>query len=156
MDLFLDETKKFLLLLSKHEVEFIVIGGYAVIYHGYERVTADLDLLLKPDEINKSKLMNAFREYGIIEEDIKSIAQLDFGQPQVFHLGVKPNKIEFLTKINGVTYQEADRKKILLPLMTQQVSILHVEHLIANKMLSDRLKDKADVEELQKILRLKK
>ena len=156
MDLFLDETKKFLLLLLKEEVEFIVIGGYAVIYHGYERVTADMDLLINPDDINKEKLLKTFREFGILEEDIALVKNLDFNKPQVFHIGVMPNKIDFLTRIAGVTFAEANEKKILLPLMDQQIPILQLEHLVTNKMLSERLKDKADVEELQKILRFKK
>ena len=63
MDLFIDEQKKFLLLLLKHNVEFILIGGHAVIYHGYERVTADMDIWLKPDSQNRTNFLEALREY---------------------------------------------------------------------------------------------
>jgi hypothetical protein len=67
MDIFLDEHKEFLLLLLKHEVEFMLIGGYAVIFHGYERTTGDMDIWLKPSNENKEKFIEVLKSYGINE-----------------------------------------------------------------------------------------
>ncbi len=155
MDILLEDHKKLLLTLLKHKVEFILIGGYAVIYYGYERTTADMDLWLKPSNKNKNIFIEALREHGIIEEDLISLSKIEFTQPNVFFLGEKPNRIDFLTKIHGVTYDEADKEKALFPLKDQQIPIIQYHHLITVKMLTGRSKDAADVEELQKINRKK-
>src|SRR6185295_597402 len=125
MELFIDEQKKFLLLLLKYDVEFILIGGHAVIYHGYARITSDMDIWLKPDTLNRNKFISALHELGILEEDIAILSKEDFSQAQVFHIGTKPNRIDFLTKIVGVTYEEADAQKSLLPLLGKEIPILH-------------------------------
>jgi len=156
MNILLEAHKNFLLLLLKHKVEFILIGGYAVIYYGYERGTADMDIWLKPDNNNREKFAETLKSYGIIEEDIQKVKKLDFTKINAFHIGKKPNKIDFLTKIVGVNFTEADQKKVYFMLSGKQVPVISYHHLITNKMLSVRLKDKADVEELQKIVMYKK
>lgn len=156
MDVILKAYKEFLLLLLKRKVEFIIIGGYAVIYYGYERSTTDIDLWLRPDNSNRNKFINAIKEYGIFNEDIKALMNLDFNAVQIFHIGEKPNKMDFLTKIAGVDYTEADKEKEFFLLQDQPVFVINFHHLVVNKMLSERLKDKADIEELQKIRKFKK
>jgi len=155
MDILLEEHKNLLLLLLKHKVEFILIGGYAVIYYGYQRTTSDMDIWLKPSNENRDKFINALQENGIIHEDINRIAQMDFTQIQVLFLGEKPNKIDFLTKIHGLTFEEADSKKVYFPLKNKQVPIIQYHHLITLKMLTGRPQDKADVDILQKINQFK-
>lgn len=151
MDILLEEHKKLLLLLLKHQVDFMLIGGYAVIYYGYERSTGDMDLWLKPDNTNRDKLIEALTELGIIAEDIALLKNLDFTETRAFHIGSEPKKVDFLTKVQGVQYEEADAKKKYFPLKDKQVPIVHYEHLILMKMLSNRIEDKADVERLQNI-----
>ncbi len=155
MDVLLDEHKKILLLLLKHNVDFILIGGYAVIFYGYERTTSDMDIWLKPDNSNKQKLINALRERGILEEDINALSMFDFTTAKAFHIGKAPKKIDFLTKVQGVSYDEANNKKIFFPLKGKQIPIVQYHHLITMKMLTNRLQDKADIEKLQKLQRLK-
>jgi len=151
MNILLEEYKKFLLLILKHKVEFILIGGYAVIYYGYARTTGDMDIWLKPDNINKAKFIDALNDYGIIKDDTELLKKIDFTTTQVFHIGKEPNKIDFLTKIQGVTYAEADKEKVFFPLKNEQVPIIQYRHLIISKISSGRGKDKADVDELQHI-----
>lgn len=151
MDILLDEHKNLLLLLLKHNVEFMLIGGYAVIYYGYQRTTSDMDVWLKPSNENRDKFILALQEKGIVEEDIETITKMDFTQIQVLHLGEKPNKVDFLTKVHGLTFDEADIKKVYFPLKDKQVPIIQYYHLITLKMLAGRPQDKADVEILQKI-----
>ena len=155
MDILLEEHKNLLLLLIKHKVEFMLIGGYAVIYYGYERVTSDMDIWLKPTNDNRNKFITALQEKGIMQEDIDAISKMDFSQIQVLHTGEKPNKIDFLTKVHGLTFDEADAKKVYFPLKDEKVPIIHYHHLITLKMLAGRPQDKADVEILQKINQFK-
>ena len=156
MDILLEDHKKVILLLIKHKVDFLIIGGYAVIYYGYTRATIDMDLWLKPDNINKEKLIAALREHGIFDEDLLKLQKLDFTSTLAFHLGYEPNKIDFLTKVAGVTYEEADKQKVFLPLKSKSVPVIHYHHLITCKMISGRSRDKIDVEELQKINKFRK
>ncbi len=106
---------------------------------------------LKPDNTNRDKFIKALNEYGIISEDTDILKRIDFSTTQVFHIGKEPNKIDFLTKIQGVTYAEADKEKIFFPLKNEHVPIIQYRHLIISKISSGRGKDKADVDELQNI-----
>lgn len=81
---------------------------------------------------------------------------MDFTKVLAFHIGEPPQRIDFLTKIMGLTFQEADERKMFLRLGDFQVPVLHIDDLIVNKLISGRAKDKADVEELRNIMRLKK
>ncbi len=156
MNILLDEHKTILFQLLNAEVEFILIGGYAVIYHGYGRTTGDMDIWLKPDNANRDKLITVLEAQGILKEDVDQIKNTDFTQTLAFHIDEPPRRVDFLTKVVGVTFQEADLRKALLPLGNLLVPVLHLDDLIVNKPLSGRAKGKADVEELQKIMRLKK
>jgi hypothetical protein len=156
MNILLDDHKKILIQLLEVNVEFILIGGYAVIYHGYSRTTGDMDIWLKPTNENRDKLITVLETQGILKEDIDHIRYTDFTQTLAFHIDEPPRRVDFLTKMVGLTFQEADARKKLLPLGNMFVPVLHIDDLIVNKLLSGRAKDKADVEELQKIMRLKK
>lgn len=155
MALFLQEHKRFLLLLLKHEVEFILIGGYAVIYHGYERTTNDMDLWLKPTNINRDRFIEALKDHGVVQSGLDAVKKMDFTSSQVLHIGKPPNKIDFLTKVQGLSFEEAMEKKVSVLLGDEQLPILHYDHLIISKMLAGRPQDKADVDMLQKIKRAK-
>src|ERR1051325_4420892 len=85
----------------------MLIGGYAVIYYGYERTTTDLDIWLEPSNSNRDKLLSALMEFGISKKSLNKLLQEDFTQAQVFFFGEKPRRIDFLTKIQGVQYSEA-------------------------------------------------
>jgi len=156
MNILLEEYKRLLLLLLKHKVEFILVGGYAVIYYGYARTTGDMDIWLKPDNENKKHFILALRDFGILEDDLNKLQEIDFENAQHFFIGKTPNKIDFMTKLDGVTFSEADRSKNCFPLADQTVPIIQYEHLITNKIMSDRSKDKADVEELKNIMKYKR
>lgn len=150
-----DAHRQFLLSLTEAGVEFMLIGGYAVIYHGYPRLTMDMDLWLKPDNENKLKLLPVLRSYGIVDEDLERVKDLDFTQAQSFYIGEEKNKIEFLTEIAGVSYTEADAQKVFLQVNDKKIPVIHFQHLIINKMFAGRPQDKADVDMLQKIRRAK-
>ena len=155
MDILIPEFKELLLLLNKHKVNYMLIGGYAVIYYGYERTTTDMDIWLKPENENRDKLLSALREFGIGKAGIEQVSKADFTQIQCFFFGVKPRRIDFLTHISGVTYTEAEEKVNYFPLKDEKVPIIQYHHLILSKICNERPQDKADVERLQQINQFK-
>ena len=155
MDIFYEPHKKMLRILVEFNVDFILIGGFAVNYYGYNRPTGDMDVWLKPTKENQQKLIAAIKEYGFNKESIDYVESLDFSKPEVFTCGEPPVRIDFLTKVSGVNFDEADAKKIMSPMGNIQVPLLHLHHLVLTKISNNRTKDKLDIEELQKIQELK-
>jgi hypothetical protein len=151
MNLFIDIHQKLISALLSHTVEFIIIGGYSVIFHGYTRTTGDIDIWLKPENHNKKKLLLALEEFGIDEASLRALEALDFTQTTFFKIGKEPERMDFLTRINLVEYGEADKQKIVADLDDLKVPFLHLNHLILSKINTDRPQDKADIEMLQKI-----
>lgn len=155
MNILFSKHKEFLIDLIEGNVSFILVGGYAVIYHGYVRATGDMDIWLKPDNENKEKLISILEKHGIAEESIKKVKKLDFKKMVAFHFGNPPDKIDFLTKLTGINFNEANAHTVKLQLKNYDIPVLHLSDLMINKLLSGRAKDKADVEELQKIQRIR-
>jgi predicted nucleotidyltransferase len=148
--------KEMILALLKNQVEFILVGGYAVIYHGYVRATGDMDVWLRPTNENKQLLIEVFKKLQFDPDGVKKLSEMDFTEVVIFHIGNEPERIDFLSKVQGLDFDEAYRQKQLLSVGGHQVPILHLNDLIANKLLANRLKDRADVENLMRIQRSKK
>ncbi len=155
MDLFYEPHRLLLKKLLDFEVEFILIGGYAVNYHGFSRPTGDIDLWLKPTDTNKDKLLLVLETYHFTQESIDNFKTIDFSKPEVFCMGEIPIRVDFLTQITGVSYEEADKEKIIGNIDGMNIPVLHLNHLVLSKITNNRTKDKFDVEELQKIQKLK-
>jgi predicted nucleotidyltransferase len=136
-------------LLNKHEVDYLVIGGVAVIFHGYTRGTADLDFWYKPSLDNFHKIIKAFKEYGI---DVSELEKAVFDPQKTFLRFPTPGfKTELLPSIaGGMTFKEAKEKAENIELDGVNVPIIGYDHLLKNKTITNRLKDQADVEELSK------
>ncbi len=134
----------------------MLIGGYAVIYYGYERNTSDMDIWLQPDNLNKEPLLNALKDFGVSKVGLSKISKLDLTQIQFFYYGEKPRRIDFLTKIKGVVFEDAFPQVNYLPFDKEKVPVIHYHHLILSKITNERAKDIADVEELQKISKHRK
>jgi hypothetical protein len=133
-------------------VDFIIVGGFAVNFHGYERNTSDLDIWVMPNENNKTKICAALRNLKYETRSIAEIERFNFSEPFIFSVGQKPNAIEIFNHITGVTYEEADKNKILFSSTeTIRVYFISLRELIVNKMLTGRPKDKLDVDELHRI-----
>jgi predicted nucleotidyltransferase len=151
--MFFPEQSRIIRELLQAGVDFMVIGGYAVIYHGYARGTGDLDIWLRPDSRNNQTFIEALENYGIEPGDIRRITETDFSQANAFHIGSAPDRVDFLTKIGGLNYGECEKRKKFIDLEGRQVPVINLEDLIVNKLLSGRMKDKADVEELQRLMK---
>lgn len=157
MDIFIPEHKEMLLALVKHEVKFMLIGGYAVIHYGYERTTGDMDIWLQLGNENKEKLVNALKEFGMTDETITGLRELDFTAPlPVFWFGNPPESIDFITSVSNVSFEDAIKEVKFFFLEKEKIPVIHYHHLILSKSSSTRLKDKADIEELQRINQYRK
>jgi len=154
MNIFLEKQKEFLIKLLDANVEFILIGGYAVIFHGYVRTTGDMDIWLKPDNANKEKFLDVLNKSGFSKKSLQQVRHSDFTQTLAFHFGNPPDRIDFLTKLAGISFEDAILNVEKLRSEGLSIPVLHLNDLIINKMLTNRTKDKADVEELQKIHKL--
>lgn len=155
MNILIDEHHFILKCLNKEQVNYMLIGGYAVIYYGYERVTGDMDIWLEPSNANKIKFIKALSHFDIDEEGLNQIVQLDFTIPQVFYFGQKPKRIDFLTKVTGVQFEDAIKKVNIIQFDDLNVPIIHYNQLLASKTNTGRMKDLADIEELEKIKKQK-
>lgn len=156
MDAFHQEHKQLIIDLIKAEVQFMLIGGYAVNLHGYIRTTQDMDIWLPPDNSNKLKLTAYLRNKGFDEEGVKYLEEQNFEKHFVFHVGEKPLAVDFITRISGVEYADADKQKVMLPLSDIFVPVIQLHHLVLSKTGTGRLQDAADIERLQKIAEMRK
>jgi len=156
MNILIEPHKDVLKKLIAFNIDFILIGGYAVNFHGYNRVTGDMDIWLKPDNVNKEKFLNYLVTDGFDKQSIKHIKNINFSEHAIFHIGDKPLQIEFLTRISGINFEDANANREELTFEDVKLPFLNLTHLILSKITSSRPKDKLDVEELQKIMKLKK
>ena len=153
MNLSFDEHLEILRRLLAHNVDFMIIGGYAVIHHGYSRTTGDMDIWLKPDNDNKERLIAALTDVGFDDDGLQAVKAFDFTMHHIFSLSIEPQPVEFLTHISGIDYTTAAKQISSFPMDDISVPFIHLNHLVLSKMSTGRAKDKADVEELQKLMK---
>lgn len=151
MNIFIENHQQLLKALLDNKVDFMVIGGYSVIFHGYSRTTGDMDIWLKPDNENKTKLKKALLQFGIEEHMLEKLNEVDFTNTVAFHIDDEPERIDFLTKVNLVSFEEADKEKVVTDIEGLAIPFIQLKHLILSKMNTGRMKDLADIEELQRI-----
>jgi hypothetical protein len=156
MNIFLDKHLLLIQNLIQGNVSFILIGGYAVNFHGYNRTTGDMDLWVKPSNENRDKMIKVLIEMGFNKDDLNTISKMNFTNALVFNFWEVPYKVDVLTKVAGVDYETADKEKIIAEVENVKIPFIHVNHLVLSKIGNNRTKDKLDVEELQKIQSLKK
>lgn len=140
------DFKEFLRLLSSHGVEYLLIGGYAVGYHGFPRATGDLDIWVSTELPNAERLVAALREFGFGVRELS--ADLFIKPGHVVRMGVPPLRIEILTTITGLGFSECyvDRTRDVLDEV--EVSVISLPHLKRNKRALGRAKDLNDLENL--------
>lgn len=156
MNIFYEDALLILRKMLEKQVNFILIGGYAVNYYGYNRVTGDLDIWLKPNNDNKVLLVSGLAELGFDRSGLDIISSCDFTKPQMFHIGNQPDKTDFMTFISGVKYEEGNKLALNTVIDGLPLKMIYIQHLIKNKTASERLKHLADVEYLSKISKLRK
>lgn len=147
MDLDLpNDFKEFLRLLRAHGVEYLLIGGWAVGYHGYPRSTDDLDVWVAIAPANADKVVKTLREFGFDVPELST--DLFLQNDQIVRMGIAPVRIEVSTSISGVEFDECYRERLETTLDNEPVSLISLRHLRINKKASGRLKDLSDLEHL--------
>jgi len=140
------DFKELLELFNSKGVEYLLVGGYAMAAHGYPRYTGDIDLWIWIDKSNANKIMEALRTFGFGETGLQ---ESDFQKPeQVIQLGFPPARIDILTGIDGVTFEDCWPRRMEIVLDGITVPLISKADLISNKKASNRLQDRSDLEKL--------
>ena len=138
----------FLRLLNEREVRYVVVGGYAVAYHGYPRYTGDLDIFVEATRTNAAKLVGVYRDFGISPPELSE--DLFTTPDSVIRVGREPVRLEVLTSIAGVVFSDAYARRVEALLDDLVVPFISFADLIKNKTSTGRGKDLVDAETLQK------
>jgi len=136
---FLDMLSAFL----DEDVEFLLVGAYALSAHGYPRATGDLDLWVNHQPDNAARIWKALTTF---RAPLGRIKQEDFcNDDLIFQIGVVPNRIDIITQIDGVTFEEAWDDRIVIDMLEMKIPVISKPDLIRNKKATGRPKDKLDV-----------
>jgi hypothetical protein len=141
------DLREFCELLNSNGVDYLVVGAMAVAFHGYPRLTADLDLFVRPDLQNASQVIAALKHFGF---DPQLTADELARSGKVLVMGVKPNRIDLLTSISGVSFDEAWSTRVPGDLDGIPAQFIGQAALIRNKESAGRPKDLGDADELKK------
>ena len=148
INLFNDDFKDFINALNTFEVEYILIGGYSVILHGYSRTTGDLDIWVNKTEVNYRKMEKAFNLFGIPADAIGINRFLNHNDYDVFSFGRSPVSIDIVTEIQGVEFEEAYKAIEKIDVQGLEVNLIHINHLKQTKKATGRFKDLDDLQNL--------
>jgi len=141
------DFKDLLKLLHAHGVRHLLIGGWAVGYHGYPRNTADIDIWIAVDQANCQAVTNMLKEFI---GQAPSPADF-FKRPYILRMGVPPNRVEILTDIAGVDFEHCFANRVSTTIDKVPVTLIGLTDLIANKKAAGRDKDISDAKQLQQL-----
>ncbi len=140
------DFKELLELLEKNKVSYMIVGGYAVAFYGYPRFTKDIDIYFEMTNENVTRIIDSLVQFGFSREDLDSALFATEGNVVTF--GVEPIRVDFLNQIDGIKFSEAKKECIRGKYGSIDVFFIGKDDLIKNKLSTDRLRDKADVEEM--------
>jgi predicted nucleotidyltransferase len=140
------DFKEFLKLLNAHKVEYLLIGGYAVGYHGYPRATADMDVWTAMNPVNADRIVAVLKEFGFDPPELSP--ELFLKEWQIIRLGVPPVRIKIATTVSGVDFSQCYAERVVDVLDGVKVNLISLNHLKINKKASGRHQDLADLENL--------
>jgi hypothetical protein len=141
------DFKEFIVSFNANQVRYLVVGGYAVALHGYPRYTKDLDIWIERTPANANRILKALDDFGF---GSLGLQEADFLEAdQIIQLGYPPNRIDLLTSVPGVDFEDCYPLKIEVVVDDVIVNFIDLESLKKNKKASGRLQDLADLENLQ-------
>ena len=132
--------------LIAHDVEFVIVGAYALAFHGAPRFTGDLDVLVRPTIENGSRLLTAVRAFGFPVTDLQPAHVID--ARRILQMGVEPIQIYVMSAISGVSWEDAWHDRTMGPCGRRLVPFLGRETFLRNKRAAGRPKDLADIDAL--------
>lgn len=142
------DFREMLSCLKDEEVEFIIVGAYALAAHGFPRATGDIDIWVRNSFENAQKVMRALMKFGA---PLSNLSEEDFTAPDIIvQLGVEPSRIDLLTGIDGIEFDEAWQNKVDVTVDGLEIDILSKEDLLKNKLATGRDKDWGDIAWLKK------
>ncbi len=147
-NIFNDDFRDFIDSLNKNEVEYILVGGYAVILNGYRRTTGDLDVWVKVTPVNHTKLIKAYLSFGLPTTDITTDNFLHNSEIEVFTYGTPPVCIDIMKVVKGCTFDEAYQLSNVYNEDGLMIRFINVNTLIQAKKAAGRYKDLDDIEKL--------
>ena len=141
------DFREFFQSLNDHNVRYLVVGGYAVAFHGHPRYTKDIDVWIGTDKTNAEKLIDALRAFGFGSLGLEAEDFLD--PDEIIQLGYPPNRIDLLTALKGVDFDTCYASRIVVEIQDTSVNFIDLENLNKNKRATGRLQDLADLEQLE-------
>ncbi len=134
-------------LLNVHRVEYMIVGGYALAFHGVPRFTGDLDIYIRADAANAKRVMTVLDEFGFGD---LGLTPEDFQRPEtVLQLGVAPVRLDIINSLTGVSWEEACDGRVSGKYGDIGVYYIGRDQLVKNKRATGRQRDLADVERLE-------
>src|SRR5436309_1847078 len=143
------DLREFIASLNSNEVEYLVVGAFAMAFHAIPRYTGDLDLLINPTGANAARVVRAIEQFGFGSIGIQA-ADLSIAG-QIVQLGIEPNRIDLITSIDGVSFEEAWISRLTGEIDGVPTHYIGRNELIRNKESVGRLKDLADVDDLRRV-----
>jgi len=140
------DFKELLQLLNLKKIDYLIVGGYAVALYGYPRATGDMDIWIAISKHNAQKTVEALREFGFNVPELKEDIFLEEGKN--IRMGNPPLRIEILTSIDGVEFEDCFKKREIIKIDDIDVHVISLEDLKKNKKASGRHKDLDDLENL--------
>lgn len=140
------DFKEFLQLLDANGVEYLLIGGYAVGYHGYVRATADMDIWVALNPVNAAKAVATLRQFGFTPPELSE--DLFLAPDNIVRMGVPPFRIEVITSISGVDFEQCFAERVVDTIDGILVNIISLPRLKINKQASGPDKDLVDLRHL--------
>ena len=140
------DFREFIESLNSNKVKYLILGGYAVAFHGHPRYTKDLDVWLELSEENAERVLQALNDFGFGGMNLTKEDFLEKGQ--VVQLGYPPNRIDLINSPDGVDFSECYASRLEINIEGLNISVIDLQSLKKNKKASGRLQDLADLENL--------
>jgi hypothetical protein len=141
------DFKEFIELLNAHNVRYLVVGGYAVAFHGYPRYTKDLDVWIELSSENADNVLKALEEFGFGSMGLKPEDFLEIDQ--IIQLGYPPNRIDILTTLKEIQFEDCYKARVGVEIQGLKINVIDLENLKHNKRATGRPQDLADAENLE-------
>ena len=147
------DFEDFIVLLNNYNVDYMIVGGYALAFHGKPRHTGDLDIWIDLSDSNAEKMLDVINEFGMAS---LGMIKSDFLQKGgITQIGYPPLRIDILNEIDGINFKDAYQNKLIIDVDETPVNYIGLDDLIKNKQVSGRKQDLSDINELNKLKRKK-